>query len=106
MQVYPLLLAPLAHPFVKLPGDVSVRCRDCSSDALGPKEPVDLGGGGEDTVTGSSLEHQPHVRPGQIEVTRCEKHSRLGSGIGQQTLEGRREKGSEEKPQFSFILFS
>lgn len=71
MQVYPLLLAQLAHLVVKLPGDVDVGRGDRSGDALGSEEPVDLGGGGEDAVAGAGPEHQPHVRLGQVEVTRC-----------------------------------
>lgn len=69
VQVDPLLLAQLAHPVVKLPGDVDVGRRDGSGDALSPEEPVDLGGGGEDAVAGAGPEHQPHVGPGQVEVT-------------------------------------
>lgn len=88
VQVYPPLLAQLAHLLVKLPGDVGVRCGDRSSDALGPKEPVDLGGGGEDAVVGSSPEHQAHVRTRQVEVTRCEKHGGVRPGVRQQALEG------------------
>lgn len=71
VQVYSLLLSQPAHLVVKLSGDVDVSCRDRSGDALGSKEPVDLGGGGKDAVAGSGPEHQPHVRPGQVEVTRC-----------------------------------
>lgn len=71
VQVYPLLLAQLAHSVVKLSRDVDVGCRDRSGDALGSEEPVDLWGGGEDAVAGPGPEHQPHVRPGQVEVTRC-----------------------------------
>lgn len=71
VQVHPLLLVQLAHLVVELPGNVDVSCRDRAGDALGSKEPVDLGGGGEDAVAGSGPEHQSHVRLGQVEVTRC-----------------------------------
>lgn len=71
MQVHPLLLAQPAHLVVKLSGNVNVSCRDRAGEALGSKEPVDLGGGCKDAVAGSGPEHQPHVRPGQVEVTRC-----------------------------------
>lgn len=71
VQVYPFLLAQLAHLVVKLFGDMDVRRRDGPGDALGPEEPVDLGGGGEDAVAGSGSEHKAHVCPGQVEVTRC-----------------------------------
>lgn len=71
VQMNPLLLAQLAHIVVKLPGDVDVSCRNGSGDAFGPEEPVDLRRGGQDAVAGSGPEHQPHVGPGQVEVTRC-----------------------------------
>lgn len=71
VQVYSLLLAQPAHLVVKLSGDVDVSRRDRSGDALGSEEAVDFGGGGEDAVAGAGPEHQPHVRPGQVEVTRC-----------------------------------
>lgn len=71
VQVYSLLLAQPAHLVVKLSGDVDVSLGDRSGDAFGSEEPVDLRGGGEDAVAGSGPEHQPHVRPGQVEVTRC-----------------------------------
>lgn len=71
VQVYSLLLAQPAHLVVKLPGNVDVSCGNRSGDALGSEEAVDLGGGGQDAVVGSGPEHQPHVRPGQVEVTRC-----------------------------------
>lgn len=71
MQVDPLLLAQLAHPVVKLPGDVSVSCRDRPGNPFSPEEPVDLRGGGQDAVAGCGPEHQAHVGAGQVEVTRC-----------------------------------
>lgn len=71
VQANSLLLAQLAHLVVELPGDVDVSCGDRPRDALGSEEPVDLRGGGQDAVAGSGPEHQPHVRPGQVEVTRC-----------------------------------
>lgn len=83
VQVHSLMLTQLAHLLVKLPGDVCVRRRDGAGHALGPEEPVDLWGGGEDAVVGPSAEHQPHVRAGQIEVARRQKHGRVRGGAHQ-----------------------
>lgn len=87
MQVNPLLLAQPAHLVVKLSGDVRVRCGDRPGDALGSEEPVDLGGGGEDAVAGAGPEHQPHVRPRQVEVARRQEDAGVRTGFTQQALE-------------------
>ena len=71
VQVNPLLLTQPAHLVVELSGDVDVSGGDGPGDPFGSEEPVDLRGSGEDAVAGSGTEHQPHVRPGQVEVTRC-----------------------------------
>lgn len=86
VQVYPLLLAQSGHLVVELSGDVDVSRWDRSGDALGPKEAVDLGGGGEDAVAGSGPEHQPHVRPGQVEVTWGEEHGGVRPRVREQAL--------------------
>lgn len=71
VQVYAVLLAQPAHLVVELSGYVDVSCRDRPGDAFGSEEPVDLRGGGEDAVAGAGTEHLTHVRPGQVEVSRC-----------------------------------
>lgn len=98
VQVHPLLLAQLAYTVVKLPGYVDVSSRDGPGDALGSKEPVDLRGGGEDTVAGPGPQHQPHVRLRQVEVAGGEVHGGVGSGVRQQALEVREERGAGNTP--------
>lgn len=105
VQVDPLLLAQPAHLVVKLPGDLDVRGGDGSGDALGPEEPVHLGGGGEDAVAGPGPEHQPHVRLGQVEVARRQEHGGVRPGVCQQALEGQGRREDESEPSFRFILF-
>lgn len=70
VEVHSVLLAQLTHFVVELSGDVNVRCGNGTGDAFGPEEAVDLRGGGEDAVAGAGPEDHPHVRPGQVEVTR------------------------------------
>lgn len=86
VQVHSVLLAQAAHLLVELPGDVDVSGRDRPGNAFGAKEPVDLWGGGEDAVVGSGTEHLTHVRLGQVEVARRQKHGRVWAGVGQQAL--------------------
>lgn len=70
VQVDPLLLAQPADLLVELPGDVDISSGDRPGDALGPEEPVDLGRRREDAVVRPGGEHELHVGPGQVEVTR------------------------------------